>query len=122
MSCRMGSGCGGGDGESGGAGGCCWERCEPNRSSRERCFCLMLLEITRGPVEEGDEGGVLSGDCSRSGLTGGGGGGTNFSCMQKGQDNVRIYNTVASESFQTAPIFSMDKTAVFGHQSILNNL
>lgn len=61
----------GGGGESGGAGGGCWERCEPNRSSRERCFCFMLLEIMRLPlVEEGESGeGVLGGGCSLLGGT-----------------------------------------------------
>lgn len=54
---RMGAGCiGGGGGESGGAGGGCWERCELNRSSRERCFCSMLLEMVRRK-EGGEEGG-----------------------------------------------------------------
>lgn len=63
---KMGAGCrGGGGGESGGAGGGCWERCELNRSSRERCFCSMLLG--------GEEGGEGCGE-GEGGLTSGGGG------------------------------------------------
>lgn len=78
MGARRGGGggeSGGGGGESGGGGRELRERCEPNRSPRERCFCLMLLEMTRGPVLEGGEGcgdGVLGGGGSHLGLTGGG--------------------------------------------------
>lgn len=71
-------GCGGGGGESGRG---FWERCEPNRSSRERCFCFMLLEMMCGPLLEGGEGWVLREGCSISGSIGGGGG-THFICMQ----------------------------------------
>lgn len=63
MSCAMGAGCRGGGGESGGAGGRFLMRWEPKRSSRERCFCLMLLEMTRGPlVDGGEDGGLDRGD------------------------------------------------------------
>jgi len=67
---------GGGGGESGGRVGACWEPCEPNRSSRERCFCFMLLEMVRGPLVEGGEedcgGVVLGGGGVLLGSTGGG--------------------------------------------------
>lgn len=66
---------------SGGAGGGCWERWDTNRSARERCFCLMLLEISRRPLVEGGEGcgeGDFGGGCALT--RGGGGAHCFFSC------------------------------------------
>lgn len=79
----MGAGCGGGGGESGGAGGRFWE---PNRSARERCACFMLLEMVR-PIMGGGEG-LLEGADSFLGLSGGGGGGC--FCKQEDSENVRM--------------------------------
>lgn len=73
----MGAGCKGGGGESGGGGGGCRERWEPNKSSKERCFCLMSLENSRRPLVEGGEGCgevLLGGGGWGLGLTAGGGG------------------------------------------------
>lgn len=89
----MGAGGGGGGGESGGGGGMFWERCATKRSARERCFCFMLLEMTRPPVVEGGEGrgeGLLEEDDSFLGLIGGGGGGTFCFCKQEDQQSYSI--------------------------------
>ena len=51
MSCKVGGGVGG---KSVGIAGVFCERCEPNRLSRERCFCFMSLEMMKG-----GEGGAL---------------------------------------------------------------
>lgn len=86
----MGSGGGGGGGESGGAGGECRERWEPNKSSRERCFCRMLLEMTRGVLMEGGEG-WGDGDL---------GGGTHVFFIEDRQENVQTNMIQRSISFE----------------------
>lgn len=79
----MGAGCKGGGGESGGGDGGCRERWEPNKSSKERCFCLMSLENSRRPLVEGGDGrGEMAGGL---GLTAGGGGTHRLCKKKKGQ-------------------------------------